>query len=148
MSVTIRTLRISKHGVSPLVILSEHSDALKQWIEAYIAWPESPINGGANIVRIVRLGLKLDPNEDSIERGDAIDTMRLTADEEVLQYAATLAAGSQTPVEEITLDTVNLKRLRAWRSFGLFPGLINGDGLNQPSLHFINQLDQPIGFLR
>ena len=146
MTATVHTLRLSKHGIPPLVFFSEYVDVRRYFcVEAQIAWPTPQVQGGASIVRVVRLTALLNSSEDPSQRADAANVIRLAAKEAVLQFGAEAAAAQVMPAEDIVLGDVDGERLRAWRSLGYFEGLDRAE-MPGPARTLINKLPEPVYF--
>ncbi len=142
MPVKLHALPLNKFGAPPLVIISEQKEHLQPYtIDAYIVWPE-PKQESESIDRILHISMYAAGDEE-IAR-----VMRLAAVEGVKHYSAVWANESPAPVEAINLENVDLERLHALRSLGLYPGLNGARVLDGLASKFVGQLKQPFVFDR
>lgn len=144
MPATIHTLRLSKHGAQPLVILSERDHGVRYFMEAYLVWPEMPSNDEPAAKKVVELVIGVGPR--SGRDDEAFAVMRRALVESVLQIGADLVEDIKHPVDEIALAEVDSMRLRAQRSLGLYPGLEDFEALKGPAATLASQLEHPYVF--
>ncbi|BEP70829.1 MULTISPECIES: hypothetical protein [unclassified Variovorax] len=147
MPVTINTIRIFKLGLQPLLILSERESGIgRRSIHAYLIWPER-LEGGAEIEKLLIVSMPYHgPRNDDPTLNDALENMRLAAVEGAKHKSAKLAQHFTHLANEMTLEDVDILKLRAWRSLGFYPGLDNYQVLDASAAQRIMSLDSPYGF--
>lgn len=146
MFVTIKTIRLFKLGLQPLLILSERDSGIgRRSIYAYLVWPER-LQGGAEIERLLVVSMPHGPRSDDQVQNDALETMRLAAQEGACHKAAKLAHHFDQLADEGVVAEVDILKLRAWRSIGYYPGLANYQVLDAAAAHRVMSLDAPYGF--
>ena len=146
MFVTISTIQIFKLGLQPLLILSERESSIaRRSIYAYLIWPER-LEGGAEIERLLVVSMPFHgPRSDDPALSDALENMRLAAVEGAKHKSAKLAQHFTHLANEMTLEDVDILKLRAWRSLGFYPGLENYQVLDAAASQRIMSLDSPYG---
>lgn len=144
MPATIHTLRLSKHGAQPIVILSERDRGVRYYMDAYLIWPETPSNGEPAAKKVSELVVSVGPRSGRDEEAFAV--MRRALVESVLQIGSHLIEDIKHPVDEIALTDVDLKQLQAQRSLGLYPGLADFQLLEGPAADLASRLEQPYSF--
>ena len=72
--------------------------------------------------------------------------MRLAAEEGAMHKVAGLAQHFAHLADEMIVEEVDLLKLRAWRSLGFYPGLVNYQALDAAAAQRIMSLDSPYGF--
>jgi len=146
MPVTISTIKLSRFGIQPLLIMSDQdSDRMRRSIAAYIVWPEVP-EDGSDVVRLFELSM---PFFRGATGGGAekLEAMKAAAHELALHRGGEVAQMDQFPPDEVTITPVDLGLLKIWRSLALFPGLQNSEVLDSTAAEFIfSGLEQPYAF--
>lgn len=147
MPVTINTIRLFKLGLQPLLIISEAAERFGVYsIYGYLVWPE-PMEGRANIERLIEVTTRFaGPRAKDPDREHALNSMRLAANEGALHRSAKLVQSHTNLTDEMTVDLVDVEKLRAWRALGLFPGIENYQVLDSTAAKLLMTLDQPYGF--
>ncbi|WP_093075024.1 hypothetical protein [Variovorax sp. OV084] len=139
MSVTLHAMPLSRFGAPPLVIISERKEHMQPYmIDAYIVWPDAK-QGRESIERLSRLSAPV--ADDEVARA-----MQLATAEGAKHLAAAWANAEPAPVDAINFNEIDLERLHALRSFGLYPGLNDYRVLDGHASKFVSELRQPFGF--
>jgi hypothetical protein len=146
MPVTISTIRLSKFGIQPLLIMSDQEgERMRRVIAAYIVWPEVP-EGGTDAVRLFELSMPYVRGV-SGQGEETLELLQIAADELALHHGGRLAAIDQFPPDAVTITPVDPKCLRAWRSVRLFPGLNNHDVFDGTAAEYLSAgLERPYRF--
>lgn len=147
MPVKISTVRLFKLGLQPLLIMSEASEKFGMvTIYGYLVWPERA-EGRLDIERLIEVSARFNgsPASDP-DQEHALNSMRLAAHEGALHRAAKLVQSHTNLTDEMTVDLVDVEKLRAWRALGLFPGIENYQVLDSTAAKLLMTLDQPYGF--
>lgn len=146
MNATISTVHFFKRGLQPLLITSERDNGMGRFlVVAYLVWPERQ-EGGAEVEKLIEVSMPLNRGFDTEGRAKAADLMRLSAREAALHRAAKLAIAFPDPADDLQVAAVDLNKLRAWRSVGLFPGLANFNVIDSHTATSIVHLDAPFEF--
>ena len=145
MDVTIQVIRFYKIGLQPLLITTSRLTAMgREKIATFVVWPEKDEEGMA-VQKLISLSMP--PfHEDNEEKQDALDVMRLAAQEGALHELAGLSNSTSPLLGDLALLPIELEKLRAWRSIGLYSGLHDGSVLDHTTLTFIASLDTPLNF--
>jgi hypothetical protein len=147
MLVTISTIRLFKFGLQPLLVLSERELGFsRRAIHAYLIWPER-LEGGAETEKLLVISMPFHGQQsDDPALNEALQNMRLAAKEGAMHKAAKLSHHFTHLADEMVLADVDILKLRAWRSVGFYPGLVNNQVLDAAAAQHVMSLAAPYGF--